>query len=447
MALGDYFLIYLVLDYINPLTFLAFYVITSIMKELYVKIVCIAAVIVLGYLQFPDSSPRFAIGQKIADSKNSDIFKPLESDLQKQSEHAAEIRRCFPDYKGNPAELIAVETPSVHASTITQTPDGRLMLAWFGGSREGATDVKIYCCQTDKFDCWGKTEVLLDRFELQTQLGRSIRKLGNPLLYYQDGRLHLFVVSVSYGGWSGSTLNHAWSEDGGETWSVFRRLQLSPLFNLSTLVRCPPVALTNDCIGLPVYHEFLCKYGEWVVLNKNGRILDKARIHFDTRALQPTVAVVNEKEAIALLRNGHRGGGYVKAVKTTDAGVSWTQFPDPPIYNPDSCVALLKLEDSTLLLAGNPQEGRGVLNIWKTHLNHENKWVLAAVLENEPGAEFSYPTLMQDSSGRVHIVYTWKRKSIRHRILPAEIWQGAENAAPMDLTDLAGSKEQGRAAE
>ena len=42
------------------------------------------------------------------------------------------------------AEIIPVPTPSCHASTLAELPDGRLFCAWFGGTKEGAKDVGIY---------------------------------------------------------------------------------------------------------------------------------------------------------------------------------------------------------------------------------------------------------------------------------------------------------------
>lgn len=38
------------------------------------------------------------------------------------------------------------------------------------------------------------------------------------------------------------------------------------------------------------------------------------------------------------------------------------------------------------------------------------------------GVEFSYPTLFQDSSGRIHISYTFNRQTIKHKVLPNEEW-------------------------
>ena len=372
------------------------------MKSIVIKGGCIVLAVVLGYLQPQYAPPKFYVEEKVAQTAESD-----------ETSYAP--------------GFVDVPTPSVHASTITELPDGRFMLAWFGGSKEGAPDVNIYSCEMDWNGNFSQPKVLLDRKTLQRQTGRYIRKLGNPLLYWQNGRLHFFVVSVSVGGWSGSSINYACSDDRGETWTPLRRLQLSPLFNVSALVRCPPTAMTGDCIGFPIYHEFICKYGEFIVINNGGRVLQKSRVHSDLRTLQPCVAVMNQTEAIAVLRNGHKEGGLVKAVKTTDAGLTWEPIPDPPIENPDSCLALLITDDSTVLLVGNPKEGRGTLNLWKSRMNDLQKWTLCAELENESGSEFSYPTLMQDSAGRVHLIYTWKRKSICHRVLSPELWNAEQD--------------------
>ena len=372
------------------------------MKSIAIKSGCIIIAVVLGYLQPQYAPPKFYIEEKIAQTAEPDetLYAP---------------------------GFVDVPTPSVHASTITELPDGRFILAWFGGSKEGALDVNIYSCEMDWNGNLSQPKVLLDRQTLQSQTGRYIRKLGNPLLYWQNGRLHFFVVSVSVGGWSGSSINYACSDDRGETWTSLRRLQLSPLFNVSALVRCPPVPMTNDCIGLPIYHEFICKYGEFVVLDSHGRIFQKAKGHFDLRTLQPCSAVISPTDALVAFRNGHKNGGTVKAAVTSDAGQTWTPIPDLPIENPDSCLALLLTDDGTLLLVGNPKEGRGTLNLWKSRMDDLQNWTLCATLENEPGCEFSYPTLLKDSAGRVHLIYTWKRKSICHRVLSPELWNAEQD--------------------
>jgi predicted neuraminidase len=42
-------------------------------------------------------------------------------------------------------------------------------------------------------------------------------------------------------------------------------------------------------------------------------------------------------------------------------------------------------------------------------------------LETGPG-EYSYPSIIQASDGRVHVVYTWRRERIQHVVVdPDEI--------------------------
>ena len=53
------------------------------------------------------------------------------------------------------------------------------------------------------------------------------------------------------------------------------------------------------------------------------------------------------------------------------------------------------------------------------------QWRKAGILEQEEGAEFSYPAMIQASDGRVHMTWTWKRQRIKHAVVdPARIEPG-----------------------
>ena len=52
------------------------------------------------------------------------------------------------------------------------------------------------------------------------------------------------------------------------------------------------------------------------------------------------------------------------------------------------------------------------------------------MLEHGSG-EYSYPAVIQDENGLVHITYTWQRERIRHVILdPTRLTEQAGGAAP-----------------
>jgi len=73
-------------------------------------------------------------------------------------------------------------TPSVHAISLIPLPEGRLLAAWFGGSREGAADVAIYGSSFDGLN-WSESRVLIDINQLLGQSKQAARKLGNPVLH------------------------------------------------------------------------------------------------------------------------------------------------------------------------------------------------------------------------------------------------------------------------
>ena len=303
------------------------------------------------------------------------------------------------------------EQPSAHASSLALASDGSVLVAWFAGTREGAADVRIEMARITS----GKPPVrwtALTREQLQQGLRRSIRQLGNPVLSRAgDGTLHLVVVSV--GGWSGSAINHLTSSDDGRTWSRPRRLVLSPLLNFSSLVRAPALALADGGLGLPAYHECISKWPLWTRLDPSGHVVGSLRMPQPGPALQPAVAALSSESAVAALRRGRGSSPQVLTCRTDDGGAAWRTAPDTGIANPDSGVALVRLADGTLLLACNPLEaGRQLLQLFHSRDGGATWMAGAVVAQGSGGDEFSYPSLLQDGSGAVHLSYTSNRKAI-----------------------------------
>jgi predicted neuraminidase len=332
---------------------------------------------------------------------------------------------------------IPQDAPSAHASSLAMAPDGSLLVAWFAGEREGARDVAIQMTRLPRalLDGPRRAEgsdalsegtnappaeywVSLTREQLQALTSRVIRKIGNPVLWFDGkGRLHMHVVSVSYGGWSGSAINQLVSDDEGRTWSSARRLILSPFFNLSTLVRTQPQILQDGSVGLPAYHEFVQKWGLWVRLDADGAVLQSVPMQrYEGNWLQPAVVATSPTDAVAALRAGSRAPRVVGRSATSDAGRTWPLNPSDPtidIPNPDSSMAMIRLSDGSLLMACNPVErGRNRLQLFHSE-DGGSKWKTSRLIEaGDAGDEFSYPALVQDREGRIHLSYTWKRQAI-----------------------------------
>ncbi|KAE9647834.1 hypothetical protein EJA70_03900 [Pseudomonas sp. PB103] len=353
----------------------------------------------------------------------------------------------------------------VHSSSVTSLPGGDLMAVWFAGSREGAADVQIRTARYDaKTAEWGAEQVLATRESTRDGTRRYIRKLGNPVIALApDQRLWMFYVSVSVGGWATSAINVMVSDDLGRNWTAPRQLITSPFFNISTLVRAAPVFHADGSIGLPVYHEFMGKFAEYLYLSADGAVVDKFRISRGKHSLQPTIVPLDGRRAVAMLRYAGDTHHRVLASRTEDAGQTWSEpYPLEPA-NPNSSLAAVGTHDNGLLVALNDlQDGRFKLSLYGTDANL-NDWRSVIELDQSPdplgqpfapeaykaiisegfrassGArrlpleqrflsnldyrvckpqgcdfEYEYPYFSRGTDGLYHLVYSWNNTFIKH---------------------------------
>lgn len=356
------------------------------------------------------------------------------------------------------------ETPQTHAASLVELSDGRFRAFWFAGRREGAKDVEIH---TAVFEPgrggWHRKSPAATRARTQKSLLRYIRKLGNPVAgRAADGRLWLFYVTVSVGGWGGSSITMTTSTDDGETWSPARRLITSPFLNLSTLVKGTPFLYEDGTLGLPVYHEMIGKFGELLRLDGTGAVIDKQRLSSGKYSLQPVVLAQSGSKAVVLMRYaGGQPPNRVIRTSTDDAGQHWSPPVKSELSNPDSALSGVVLADGRMLVVLNDIEsGRYRLSLvashdggvhWKTLIaledqagSHGRPLDRARFLETAKGLvrdsdatvpdpagparaagvqmcrgtgcafEFSYPYLIQARNGDFHLVYTWNRSFIKH---------------------------------
>jgi predicted neuraminidase len=308
------------------------------------------------------------------------------------------------------------ETNEAHSASIAIT-DGKPVAVWYGGTEEGHRDVAIFSSSFD--GKWATPRVIADRYSTEQALGRYIRKVGNPTLYsWPDGRLGLYYVSVSFGGWAASSINYMESLDQGMQWTSPIRLVTSPFLNISTLVRTKGLPLLDGGVQLPVYHEFLGKFSETLTLSSDLTVMDKVRISRGKHSLQPAITNLDESSAIGLLRYSGDPPGRVLSVFSQDAGAHWSTPVRTELPNPDSAVSIINPGDGHLLLALNDlEDGRHRLSL---ATGSADEWTIVKVLEEETASnldheyEFSYPSMIIGPDGFIHLVYTWNQKRIKH---------------------------------
>lgn len=355
-------------------------------------------------------------------------------------------------------------TRVVHAPSVVELDDGNLRGFWFAGSREGGTDVAIHSAVfNSEAHRWSVENVAQSRLSVQSDLYRYIRKLGNPVAVRDPaGKLWLFFVSTSIGGWSTSSVNMTTSLDGGNTWLPVQRLITSPFLNLSTLVKTVPFFYQDGTLGLPIYHELFAKYGEILRLDAAGNVVGKLRLNDKWRTLQPLVLVGSSNRAVALMRYSDRQLPRTAIqVMTDDAGQHWSEPFRSRLPNPDSAMAgavlgngrmivvinnnPLHRDDLTLMVSEDTGqvwtevfrfEDKRLLRRYKLSFEEFTEEIRRSIVTTDPEFEsserrveaigsvmcaedtcryqFDYPYLIKSRDGIFHLLYTWNRTYIKH---------------------------------
>lgn len=305
--------------------------------------------------------------------------------------------------------------------SLAELPDGRIAAAWLAGDPDKPAEFAIWLSRLDKSG-WSAPQVIANQGSTAGGTFAHVRGIGDPLIYAEGSWLHLWYSSYTLGGEAGSSLNITTSTDGGANWSKPRKLQTSPLSNLSTRTYGAPLPLADGGLALPLSHDFIARHGEWLRLSADGHVLEKSRMPQATASLQPAAVVLGERSALAVLRDASPKAGKVRMVTTEDGGASWSAGVALPIDNPNSPVALLRLKSGRLLLAGNPPPGREALHFWIS-TDQGQTWQASRSVEAaaDGAADFSNPALLLGRDGRIHLAYTWRGQGIKH-VAFSEAW-------------------------
>ncbi len=298
--------------------------------------------------------------------------------------------------------------PECHASTIETTPDG-LVIAWFGGTKEKNKDVEVWLSRQENGK-WTAPVSVADG----VQHADKRYPCWNPVLFQQpEGELMLFYkVGPNPREWWGELKT---SDDGGKSWSHSCRLPediIGPVKNKPVLLAdgrllCPS---STEHDGWRVHFEITDDFGEsWTRI---GPIKDGKKYN----VIQPSVLTYPDGRLQILCRSKEN---QIISSWSEDGGESWSKLEPLDLPNPNSGTDAVTLADGRQLLVYNHSETpkgkwggpRSPLNV---AISKDGKnWQQVLTLEDEPG-EYSYPAVIQDAEGQVHITYTYQRKRIKY---------------------------------
>lgn len=310
------------------------------------------------------------------------------------------------------AEFIAEKMPtrSCHASTVVELSNGDVLAAWFGGSREGASDVGIWMARRGAGG-WSAPR-------------KAAREPGvatwNPVLFHAaDGVLWLYYkFGKSPETWSAA---RKFSRDEGATWSETEHLPAG----IYGPIRAKPLVLRDGTILSGTSVESYGSWAAWIERSiDNGHTWSRigpiaAPLSIAARTPRP-----GEEYGIIQPSLVDLGGGHIRlyARATThigricesdsvDGGRTWGAVRATALPNPNSGIDAVRLGDGRLVMIYNDSFSSRTPLVLAMSVDGV-EWKKFHELETGPG-EFSYPALVQASNGDLLITYTWKREKIR----------------------------------
>jgi alpha-L-rhamnosidase len=305
--------------------------------------------------------------------------------------------------------------PESHAATIAETKEGTIVAAWFGGTKERNPDVCIWVSRRINGQ-WTPAENVANGI-----VNDTLRyACWNPVLYQvPGGELQLYYkIGPNVAGWKGKVIT---SNDGGVTWSAPRDLPdgiLGPVKNKPVLLKngvlISPSSTESE--GWKVHFEISGDMGKtW---EKPGTVDNGNKWH----AIQPTLLTHKDGRLQILCRTQER---VIAEAWSSDNGKTWSPLTPSSLPNNNSGLDGVSLQDGRQLLVYNHvlphdslKRGKGARTPLNVAVSEDGvTWDAALAPEDSPISQYSYPSVIQSSDGLVHVVYTWRRKAIKHLVI------------------------------
>ena len=346
--------------------------------------------------------------------------------------------------------------PQCHASTLCFAENGDLLAAFYGGTAEHNPDTKARLCRKDKgTDFWTRPVVVAEpdkeRYCLDNPVLFRIPEPGEPVrLWYKirpGYNMKEGVIDIS-------TI-HFWearmktSYDNGRTWSEMEPMPTGflgpiknkPVYRDGRLI-CPSsfeakfeheghrihFEWTDDkCktwhlsepdgveMSIPTKNRMPGRVGENKDNPKNPN--DYYGVYRHINSIQPTIFIHKDGSLQALCRTGN---SKMSCTWSYDNGQTWTKEVLTDMPQNGSGIDGTTLPDGRFVLAYNkfeslPGIGGGPRTPLVVAVSEDGtNWTDVVTLEDDAIKEYSYPCVICDDEGYVHIAYTWRRYRVKY---------------------------------
>ncbi len=357
--------------------------------------------------------------------------------------------------------IFPLQPKHVHSSSIVECPNGDLMAAWFSGSGERTSpDVVIQGARLKHgATAWSERFPMADTPNFPD---------CNPVLFVGPQKdLWLFWIAVPADRWEDSLLRYRkaqeYSGDGPPHWCWQDLILLKPgdrfaeqmakgfrevrptlpgpdtpqgqlidkfmkhllrdarsksIRQRGWMTRCHLLVLPSGRILLPLYSDgFLACL--MAISDDGGKTWRASSPIIGAGLNQPSVVRRRDGTLVAYMREEEEIKRRVLRSESHDDGETWSVAESIDFPNPNSSLEALALADGRWILVYNDSEvDRHTLAVTMSD-DEGRSWKWQRHLENTPGGQFHYPSVIQTRDGQIHVTYTYQPgptsgKSIKH---------------------------------
>ncbi len=347
-----------------------------------------------------------------------------------------------------------------HGSSLVILPNGDKLVCWFQGSGErNADDVRIMGARLKKgTKSWTAPFLMADTKNIPD---------CNPVLFLnKNNQLFLVWIAVQANRWENSILRFRTSKqydtDGAPVWdwqdnillkpddsfakevkTKFKELpeneagwaEYAPLYDdmiieasndllkrsIGWMTRIKPLILNDGKILLPIYSDGY-NFSMVAISDDHGESWRPSLPIVGRGPIQPALVQKQNGDIVAYMRDSGDPPPRVHMSISKDMGESWSASVRTDIPNTAS-VELLKLLDGKWAFLGNDiEDGRYRVSLYISDDEGATwKWKVRIEDHDKNDGSYSYPCLIQDEMGLLHMTYSFRtsdtEKSIKYVVV------------------------------
>lgn len=312
------------------------------------------------------------------------------------------------------------EIPISHSPCIIQLDDGGLFAVWHGTSIWGSDAAIWGSMRPAGASRWKPPFIVHDTPGLADQ---------NPVLYLgRDRPLRLFwatakrennpwlvfLLRKNQSKWCEVIMRTKASMDSGYTWEKAVDVSMPHGF----LARTHLLRVGDKRVVFPVYSD-LNASSAVIISEDDGLTWSGPRYILRFLGIQPTIIQRSDSSLFALMRSGLWPHKAWQAA-SFNIGRSWSNQRPSDLNNSGASLEMVKLRNGHVAAVFNDsKKDRSNLSLALSY-DEGKTWPHIRVIEKKNG--YCYPSIIQDSAGLIHVLYSWNEQNGIAHFVTDEEW-------------------------